>query len=120
MDGASRYDEFVTFYNGQGIFVYQTDDNISYVVVEGRLGQQNRRLACGATGDNVVPVFSATAMIEFYGECVSLCVSVYVLVCVYTCLSMHVSTCFVCSLLCSPCVEVCSLTVTTGSHTLLL
>ena len=107
MDGASRYDESIPFFNNHGIFVYQTADNISYVVVEGRPGQQNRRLACGAI-DNGVPVISAIALIEFYGVCV--CVSVCLSVClsVYLSLSMHVSTCFVCSLLCSPCVEVCS------------
>ena len=78
VDGASRYDEFVTFYNSQGIFVYQTADNISYTVVEGRHGQKkNRRLTCGATDDNGVPVISAIAMIEFYGEYVSLCLYMY-------------------------------------------
>ena len=46
--------------------MYQTPDNISHVVVEGRPKLKNRRLTCGAI-DNGVPVVSATAMIEFYG-----------------------------------------------------
>ena len=66
VDGGARYDESISFFNSHGIFVYQTADNISYVVIEGRPGQQNRRLTCGAI-DNGVPVVSATAMIEFYG-----------------------------------------------------
>ena len=73
----------MSFLNKQGIVVYQTADNISYVVVEGRPGQQNRRLACGAI-DNGVPVASAIAMIEFYGVCgVSVCLSVSVYACVH-------------------------------------
>ena len=41
-------EKFMPFLNKQGIFVYQTADNISYVV-EGRPGQQNRRLVCEAS-----------------------------------------------------------------------
>ena len=73
VDGSVRYDEFISFFNSQGIFVYQTANNISYLFVEGRPGQKNRRLACGAADDNGVPVVSAIAMIEFYGECVYVC-----------------------------------------------
>ena len=95
VDGGLRYNEFISLFNSQGIFVYQTADNISYVVIEGRPGQKkNRRLACGATG---LPVISATAMIEFYGVCVC-CVC-----CVCVCTHAGVCVCIpVCLCICPP------------------
>ena len=51
VDGGLRHDEFTTFFSNQGIFVYQTAENIPSVVVEGRPGQQNRRLTCGDSND---------------------------------------------------------------------
>ena len=72
MDGGFQYEKFLSFFNSQGIVVYQTADNISYVVVEGRSGQKNRRLACGAADDNGVPVVSAIDLLQWVWSYVTL------------------------------------------------
>ena len=70
---AIPYENHIMFHNNEGIFVYLTADNISYVIVVGRLGQKNRRLECRSTDSHGKPVSSMkTAIIKFYGECVSM------------------------------------------------
>ena len=72
IDGSLSYDVHTAFYNKQGIKVHLTDDNISFVFVEGR--QENivpggRTFLCN-TIDPISsnPIVSDTAVVEFYGE----------------------------------------------------
>ena len=88
IDTTIPYETHLSYYNGMGIVVHLTADNISFVTVEGR--QDNiidggRKFSCRATDKNNRPIASDTAIVEFYGKPVSVVCTVYLLLSVYYC-----------------------------------